>query len=192
MALYFKEPSDSAPSVSPGLDLSRMSSTSGNADESLDRSIHMSNSLFLYPPRILNQVPKPILIYGHIRRQHVLITFLIPQVPMPLPNITTLNNPETICESAASLVFMNVKWARNVPAFVNLPVDDQVNFDGDYINRVTPPSPKPVSILKPRRVFAADFIERKLARIVHVGSSAVFTAFGVESFGDGVHGTESR
>ncbi|XP_065223778.1 nuclear receptor subfamily 2 group E member 1 isoform X2 [Planococcus citri] len=104
MALYFKEPSsDTAPSISPGLDLSRMSSASGNAEESIDRPVHVSNSLFLYPPRMLTQIP------------------------MPFPGIAaTLSSPETICESAASLVFMNVKWARNVPAFVNLPVDDQV------------------------------------------------------------------
>lgn len=31
-----------------------------------------------------------------------------------------------ICESAASLLFTNIQWARHVPAFVNLPVEDQV------------------------------------------------------------------
>lgn len=34
---------------------------------------------------------------------------------------------ETICESAARLLFLNVKWAKNVPAFTNLPSRDQVS-----------------------------------------------------------------
>lgn len=35
-------------------------------------------------------------------------------------------NPETICESAARLLFMNVRWAKSVPAFTTLPSRDQV------------------------------------------------------------------
>ena len=35
--------------------------------------------------------------------------------------------PETICESAARLLFMNVRWAKSVPAFTALPPRDQVN-----------------------------------------------------------------
>ncbi|ESO85739.1 hypothetical protein LOTGIDRAFT_130367, partial [Lottia gigantea] len=37
-----------------------------------------------------------------------------------------LNNPETICEAAARLLFMSVKWAKTVPAFLSLPFRDQV------------------------------------------------------------------
>ncbi|PVD27956.1 hypothetical protein C0Q70_10532 [Pomacea canaliculata] len=35
-------------------------------------------------------------------------------------------NPEAICEAAARLLFMSVKWAKTVPAFVALPFADQV------------------------------------------------------------------
>ncbi|KAL8566972.1 hypothetical protein ACOMHN_059772 [Nucella lapillus] len=35
-------------------------------------------------------------------------------------------NPEAICEAAARLLFMAVKWAKTVPAFVALPFRDQV------------------------------------------------------------------
>ena len=34
--------------------------------------------------------------------------------------------PESICESAARLLFMNVRWAKSVPAFTSLPARDQV------------------------------------------------------------------
>jgi len=34
--------------------------------------------------------------------------------------------PETICESAARLLFMNVRWAKSVPAFTALPSRDQI------------------------------------------------------------------
>ncbi|CAG7823519.1 unnamed protein product, partial [Allacma fusca] len=33
---------------------------------------------------------------------------------------------ETLCETAARLLFMNVKWAKSVPAFVSLPFRDQL------------------------------------------------------------------
>ncbi|OWF42760.1 nuclear receptor subfamily 2 group E member 1-like [Mizuhopecten yessoensis] len=36
-----------------------------------------------------------------------------------------LNNPETICEVAARLLFMSIKWTKNVPAFIGLPQRDQ-------------------------------------------------------------------
>ncbi|KAL5010457.1 hypothetical protein ScPMuIL_012762 [Solemya velum] len=36
------------------------------------------------------------------------------------------NNPEAICEAAARLLFMSVKWIKNVPAFVRLPLRDQL------------------------------------------------------------------
>ena len=39
---------------------------------------------------------------------------------------TYFNNPEAICEAAARLLFMSVKWAKNVPAFISLPFRDQV------------------------------------------------------------------
>ena len=36
------------------------------------------------------------------------------------------SSPESVCEAAAKLLFMSVKWARNIPSFVSLPVRDQV------------------------------------------------------------------
>ena len=36
------------------------------------------------------------------------------------------SNPESVCESAARLLFMSVKWSRNIPSFISLPFRDQV------------------------------------------------------------------
>ncbi|XP_023728020.1 nuclear receptor subfamily 2 group E member 1 [Cryptotermes secundus] len=43
-------------------------------------------------------------------------------LPAPFPSHTT----ETLCESAARLLFTNVKWAKNVPAFTGLNFNDQL------------------------------------------------------------------
>lgn len=42
--------------------------------------------------------------------------------PLLLPTIS----PSAVCESAARLLFMNVKWAKNVPSFTALPLSDQL------------------------------------------------------------------
>ncbi|OWF42761.1 nuclear receptor subfamily 2 group E member 1-like [Mizuhopecten yessoensis] len=36
------------------------------------------------------------------------------------------SNPEAVCEVAARLLFMSVKWTKNVPAFLGLPFRDQL------------------------------------------------------------------
>ncbi|KAI8431126.1 hypothetical protein MSG28_001176 [Choristoneura fumiferana] len=49
--------------------------------------------------------------------------------PSPPPITATLlspSNPEAICEAAARLLFMNVKWAKNVPAFTTLSLSDRL------------------------------------------------------------------
>jgi hypothetical protein len=49
--------------------------------------------------------------------------------PIPQQEISSslyCSSPEAIFESAARLLFMSVKWARNIPSFVNLPFRDQV------------------------------------------------------------------
>jgi nuclear receptor subfamily 2 group E member 1 len=52
------------------------------------------------------------------------------QYPHELFNGLTVSpwsfTPETICESAARLLFMNVRWAKSVPAFTALPPRDQI------------------------------------------------------------------
>lgn len=47
-------------------------------------------------------------------------------VPLPPPVLSSIPTPATICESAARLLFMNVKWAKNVPSFTGLPLSDQL------------------------------------------------------------------
>lgn len=43
--------------------------------------------------------------------------------PMYLYEVAT----ESVCESAARLLFMSIKWAKSVPAFSTLPLQDQVS-----------------------------------------------------------------
>lgn len=38
---------------------------------------------------------------------------------------------ESVCESAARLLFMSIKWAKSVPAFSTLPLSDQVRLQTD-------------------------------------------------------------
>lgn len=44
------------------------------------------------------------------------------QMALPLMMFGT----DTLCETAARLLFMNVRWAKTVPAFVSLPLRDQL------------------------------------------------------------------
>lgn len=46
--------------------------------------------------------------------------------PMYLYEVAT----ESVCESAARLLFMSIKWAKSVPAFSTLPLSDQVRLSG--------------------------------------------------------------
>lgn len=48
----------------------------------------------------------------------------LPFNPMTFPLM--MFGTETLCETAARLLFMNVKWAKTVPAFVSLPMRDQL------------------------------------------------------------------
>ena len=45
------------------------------------------------------------------------------------------SNPEAVCEAAAKLLFMSVKWARNIPSFMSLPFRDQVRKKLLYLER---------------------------------------------------------
>lgn len=62
-------------------------------------------------------------------RDAMLRTNQVFNIPFPQPDIPSsvyCSSPEAIFESAARLLFMSVKWARNIPSFVNLPFRDQV------------------------------------------------------------------
>lgn len=48
--------------------------------------------------------------------------------PMYLYEVAT----ESVCESAARLLFMSIKWAKSVPAFSTLPLPDQVSHYIQY------------------------------------------------------------
>lgn len=50
----------------------------------------------------------------------------IPSPPPIIPCLLTPSDPEAMCESAARLLFMNVKWAKNVPAFTSLSLSDRL------------------------------------------------------------------
>jgi len=48
---------------------------------------------------------------------------LSPHTPPPAPSPPPQSS---VCETAARLLFMNVKWAHNLPAFTSLPYSDQI------------------------------------------------------------------
>ncbi|XP_054278952.1 photoreceptor-specific nuclear receptor-like [Macrosteles quadrilineatus] len=52
----------------------------------------------------------------------------VPPQPPPPPETTPLYHPahETVYETSARLLFMAVKWAKNLPSFASLPFRDQV------------------------------------------------------------------
>lgn len=50
----------------------------------------------------------------------------IPSPPPIIPSLLTPSDPEAMCESAARLLFMNVKWAKNIPAFTSLSLSDRL------------------------------------------------------------------
>ena len=58
-----------------------------------------------------------------VRDRHALSLCL--QYPHELSQ-AYFSNPEAICEAAARILFMSVKWAKCVPAFLSLPIRDQV------------------------------------------------------------------
>ncbi|KAK3097480.1 hypothetical protein FSP39_009988 [Pinctada imbricata] len=50
-----------------------------------------------------------------------------PRYPSELPLLPSpLATPEAVCEIAARILFMSIRWAKNVPAFVGLSSRDQV------------------------------------------------------------------
>lgn len=51
---------------------------------------------------------------------------VVANLPSPPPPLHPHGSAEAVCEAAARLLFMNVKWVKNVPAFMGLPHRDQV------------------------------------------------------------------
>ena len=72
---------------------------------------------------------------------HTTASINFPNVTNPGNNIeipTSLYNPahETIYETSARLLFMAVKWAKNLPSFGSLPFRDQVQKKEKIILRI--------------------------------------------------------
>ncbi|TNM94897.1 hypothetical protein fugu_017656 [Takifugu bimaculatus] len=67
----------------------------------------LSSHLRIGIPNAFNKIPYPHEVSG---------------TPMYLYEVAT----ESVCESAARLLFMSIKWAKSVPAFSTLPLSDQL------------------------------------------------------------------
>lgn len=55
--------------------------------------------------------------------------FPAPQAPSPpliSPLLLGANDPASICEGAAQLLFMNVTWAKSIPSFSELSLEDRI------------------------------------------------------------------
>nr|ASL70518.1 nuclear receptor [Brachionus rotundiformis] len=50
------------------------------------------------------------------------------QSKLPYDISSFVNSPETVCETAARLLFMCVRWAKSIPSFVNLDMTDQLSL----------------------------------------------------------------
>lgn len=48
------------------------------------------------------------------------------QLPFTIPVPILMNNPESVSEYAARILFMTVTWTKSVPAFTYISLKDQV------------------------------------------------------------------
>lgn len=94
--------------------------------------------------------------------------------PMYLYEVAT----ESVCESAARLLFMSIKWAKSVPAFSTLPLQDQVGKRNKQIE---------LGLFLWRNltsrslfIFAVDPVRGRLERAVRSGSGAVVHSCGLK------------
>ncbi|CAG5039417.1 unnamed protein product [Parnassius apollo] len=114
MALFLKDPA--VPSADVNLALPPV----------LDLALPKHN---LLPPPPMTLFHNP---YNEYQRINLLSTPLAPcplKAPSPPPITASLlspTEPEAMCEAAARLLFMNVKWAKNVPAFTSLSLSDRL------------------------------------------------------------------
>ncbi|XP_063634503.1 nuclear receptor subfamily 2 group E member 1 [Cydia splendana] len=108
MALFLKDPAMPSPDIAltpPALDLALPKHT-----------MIPSAPMTLFHPYAYNRLMMP-------------LSHCSPKAPSPppiTPSLLTPSDPETICEAAARLLFMNVKWAKNVPAFTSLSLPDRL------------------------------------------------------------------
>lgn len=66
---------------------------------------------------------------NHSNNNSIKTTFLYFLFQYPHELIQSyFSNPEAVCEAAARLLFMSIKWTKNVPAFLGLPYRDQVTL----------------------------------------------------------------
>ncbi|XP_047544000.1 nuclear receptor subfamily 2 group E member 1 [Vanessa atalanta] len=113
MALFLKDPAipsqDMSLTVPPVLDLA------------------LPKHNLMPPPPSVSLFHNPY--HSYSRLNFLPLTSCQPQVPSPPPITASLlspNDPEAMCEAAARLLFMNVKWAKNVPAFASLSLSDRL------------------------------------------------------------------
>ncbi|XP_045458100.1 nuclear receptor subfamily 2 group E member 1 [Melitaea cinxia] len=113
MALFLKDPA--VPSQDVTLTLPPV----------LDLALPKHN--LMAPPPALSLFPNPY--HSYDRLNFLPINSCQPQTLTPSLITTSLlspNDPEAMCEAAARLLFMNVKWAKNVPAFSSLSLSDRL------------------------------------------------------------------
>jgi hypothetical protein len=98
----FNQPNESSPSL-PSYDhhLTSSASTSPLASEFAPNS---SPPLITTSPLLIQQTPKHLAPYTQ----------------------TYLNSAENVCETAARILFMCVRWAKSIPAYVQLDIKDQL------------------------------------------------------------------
>ncbi|XP_028035715.1 nuclear receptor subfamily 2 group E member 1-like [Bombyx mandarina] len=113
MALFLKDPALPTPEM--GL----------TVPPPLDLAVPKHN--FMSPPQnSLFQHPYPFNRIHMINPSVVNVSLKAPSPPPITAALLSPKDPEAMCEAAARLLFMNVKWAKNVPAFASLSLPDRL------------------------------------------------------------------
>lgn len=89
--------------------------------------------------------------------------------PMYLYEVAT----ESVCESAARLLFMSIKWAKSVPAFSTLPLSDQVHLRSPNI----PSQDKLPGVDLDRYFILLDTITKDFLIQIILEGTGTFTSF---------------
>ncbi|CAF0906077.1 unnamed protein product [Brachionus calyciflorus] len=140
MAILMKESNEILSSVyraSPGLFQRFIPSVNFQPGLSLQfqnyQTNELNNSNSSTPPSLSptqsDQTPSPEFVPSS--STPVMSPLILPQQQTPKLSFDIrnfINNPETICETAARLLFMCVRWAKSIPSFVNLDMSDQLSL----------------------------------------------------------------